>query len=208
MTDYVLVGGGAFAREVFDWFAPAFAATGDRFAGYLDDGDAPMAAFGRDLPQLGDTHGFTPSPAHRLVMCVGGPAGKRALVERLSARGGVFASLTHLSAWITASARLGQGVIVGPFANLSSDCVIGDHVTVNGHSSIGHDAVVGDFVTLSCHVDLTGGVKVGAGSFFGSGARVLPRVKIGENCTIGAGAVVVRGAPDGATLYAAPARRL
>jgi sugar O-acyltransferase (sialic acid O-acetyltransferase NeuD family) len=193
---------------VFDWFAPAFAATGDRFAGYLDDGDAPMAAFGRDLPQLGDTHGFTPAPAQRLVMCVGSPAGKRAVVGRLSTRGGVFAGLTHPSAWVTGSARFGQGLIVGPFTNISSDCVIGDHVTVNGHCSIGHDAVVGDFVTLSCHVDLTGGVKVGAGGFFGSGARVLPRVKIGEGCTIGAGAVVVRGAPDGATLYAAPARRL
>jgi acetyltransferase-like isoleucine patch superfamily enzyme len=33
-------------------------------------------------------------------------------------------------------------------------------------------------------------------------------VSVGDGCMIGAGAVVVRKAPDGATLYAAPARRL
>ncbi len=43
---------------------------------------------------------------------------------------------------------------------------------------------------------------------FGSGCHVLPRVSIGDRCTIGAGAVVVRNVPDGATVYAQPARTL
>jgi hypothetical protein len=34
MTDYVLVGGGAFAREIHDWFAPGLSGD-DRFVGYL-----------------------------------------------------------------------------------------------------------------------------------------------------------------------------
>jgi hypothetical protein len=33
MTDYVLVGGGAFAREIHDWFAPGLPRD-DRFVGY------------------------------------------------------------------------------------------------------------------------------------------------------------------------------
>jgi sugar O-acyltransferase (sialic acid O-acetyltransferase NeuD family) len=206
MTDYVLVGGGAFAREIHDWFAPGLP-EGDRFVGYLDDGDRPMAAHGRDLPQLGDTKAHALAPSQRLVMGVGDPTGKAALAGRL---GGpeAFATLVHTRAWVSASAKLGRGAVIGPFADISADSQIGDLVTVNTHSSVGHDASLGDFCTLSGYVDLTGGVAIGARTFFGSGARVLPRLAIGADCKIGAGAVVVRGCEDGVTLYAAPARRL
>ena len=76
------------------------------------------------------------------------------------------------------------------------------------HLGVGHDAVAGAGSSLSGYVDLLGGVKSGQGCMFGSGAHVLPRVSIGERCTIGAGAVVVRNVPDGATVYAQPARSL
>jgi sugar O-acyltransferase (sialic acid O-acetyltransferase NeuD family) len=206
MTDYVLVGGGAFAREIHDWFAPGLPGD-DRFVGYLDDGDRPMAAFGRDLPQLGDTKAYGLAPNQRLVMGVGDPAGKVALAARLGGSD-AFVTLIHPLAWVSASAKLGRGAVVGPFTDVSADSRAGDFLTLNAYSSLGHDVTVGDFVTLSGYVDLTGGVTVGARSFFGSGARVLPRLTIGADCMVGAGAVVVRGVEDGVTLYAAPARRL
>jgi sugar O-acyltransferase (sialic acid O-acetyltransferase NeuD family) len=203
MTDYVLVGGGAFAREIHDWFAPGLP-EGDRFVGYLDDGEP---AFGRDLRRLGDTKAYALKPDQKLVMAVGDPKGKQALAGRL---GGphVFATLIHPRAWVSASARLGRGAVVGPFTDVSADSRAGDLLTLNAYSSLGHDVAVGDFVTLSGYVDLTGGVTVGDRSFFGSGARVLPRLSVGSDCMVGAGAVVVRGCGDGVTLYAAPARRL
>ncbi|MBI1684966.1 NeuD/PglB/VioB family sugar acetyltransferase [Caulobacter hibisci] len=206
--DYVMVGGGALAREIIDWFGPQFARTGDRFVGYLDDGDAPMARFGRDLPQLGPIAGYTPAVGVQLVMGIGTPAGKAAVAQALRAAGGTFATLVHDLAFVTASARLGEGVLVGPFVNVSSDSKVGDLVTVNGHSGVGHDVELGDYSTLSCHVDLTGRVKVGEGVFFGSGARVLPGVSIGAKGVIGAGAVIVRDTAPGATYFAAPARKL
>jgi len=206
--DYVMVGGGALAREILDWFGPQFARSGDRFVGYLDDGDAPMAAFGRDLPYLGKIAGHTPKPGVLLVMGIGTPAGKTAVGKALRAAGGRFATLVHDRAFVTASARLGEGVLVGPFANVSSDSKVEDLVTINGHSGVGHDVVLGAGSTLSCHVDLTGRAKVGEGVFFGSGARVLPGVTVGAGGTIGAGAVIVRDTAPGGTYYAAPARKL
>ena len=76
MTDYVLVGGGAFAREILGWFEPDLPA-GDRFAGYIDDGDGPMAKAGYDLPHLGPIVGFKPGPEQQLVMALTGPADNR-----------------------------------------------------------------------------------------------------------------------------------
>jgi hypothetical protein len=142
---------------------------GDRFVGYLDDGDQPFKAFGRDLPQLGDTHAFTPAPNPAGDGRRRSEAGKQALAQRLTAPGGRFATLLHPRAWISASARLGQGVVVGPFADVSADARGGDYVTLNAYASIGHDAQVGDFSTLSGYVDLMGGVKVGRAAFLGSG---------------------------------------
>ena len=205
MTEYVLVGGGALAREIFDWFTPSLTAKGSRFVGYLDDGESPMAPFGFDLPQLGDTKAFD-FGARVPVMAVATPEGKQALAQRLS--GTAFATLVHPSAAVSASAQLGPGVVVGPFAMVSANAVVDDLVLVNAFASVGHDVRVAACTTLSCHVDLTGGVTVGAGCFFGSGARVLPNVAIGARCTIGAGAVVVRRTRDDATLFAAPARPL
>lgn len=208
MTDYVLVGGGAFAREVHDWFAPMLAGQGDRFAGYIDDNDQPMAAYGRDLPQLGSIDGYRPNPKHRLVMAVASPKGKQLLAEKLTARGAAFASLFHPTTSLSASATVGPGAVVVPYCVISADVRAGAFATLNGFVSLGHDVALDDYVTLSGYVGLMGAVKVGARTFFGAGARVLPKVKIGADCTIGAGAIVMRRAPDGATLYAPPAKRL
>jgi len=207
MVAYVLVGGGPFAREVYDWYAPSFAEAGASFVGYLDDGDHPMAGFA-GLPQLGTIKAYAPDPGHELVMAIGAPEGKRAVAEHLLAAGAQFATLLHPRAWICASARIGRGVVTGPFAYAGAGAGVGEFVTHGVYAGIAHDVRVGDYCTLSGHVDLTGGVQVGASAFFGTGARVLPKLKIGDGCRIGAGAVVVRSVPDGATLYAAPARRL
>lgn len=207
MADYVLVGGGPFAREVYDWYAPSLAEAGSGFVGYLDDGDHPMAGFA-GLPQLATIKAYGPEAGRELVMAIGAPEGKRAVAERLLAAGAQFATLLHPRAWICSSAKIGRGVVTAPFAYIGANADVGDLVTLNVHSAVGHDVCVGDYCTLSCHVDLTGGVQVGRSAFFGGGARVLPKLKIGETCRIGAGAVVVRSVPDGATVYAAPARRL
>ena len=196
------------ARELHDWFTPGLTAAGDRFVGYLDDGDDPMRGTGHDLPQLGTVAGYRANPEDRLVMAIASPAGKQEVAARILEAGGVFASLVHPTAWVSASARIGQGVVVGVFADVSSNATVHDFATINGYSSVGHDAVLGEYATLSGYVDLTGFVTVGRGSFLGSGARVLPRLSIGERCVVGAGSVVVRSVGDDVTLYAAPARRL
>lgn len=206
MTDYVLVGGGAFARELHDWFTPGLAAVGDRFTGYLDDNDDPMRGTGHDLPQLGTIADHRLDPECRLVMAVASPLGKQKVAQALGFER--FASLVHPTAWVSASARIGHGAVVAVFADISANAVVGAFATVNGHASVGHDATLGDFSTLSGYVDLTGHVTVGPGSFLGSGARVLPKVKLGGRCIVGAGAVVVRSVGEDVTLYAAPARRL
>ncbi|RZJ98375.1 MAG: acetyltransferase [Brevundimonas sp.] len=207
MTDHILIGGGALAREILEWFSPQLALSGDRFVGYLDDTGEAMAPYGAPLPWLGPIKDHSPDD-RPLVMAIADPAARAGLGADLKARGGRLARLLHSQAWISASAIIGDGAVFGPFSHASTGSKSGELVLVNTFSGVGHDASLGLGGCLSSHVDLTGGVNVGDRVFFGSGARLLPGLKVGDDARIGAGAVVVRNVASGAIMYAAPARRL
>lgn len=205
----ILVGGGGFGRELYFWAADCAAAgTLPPVQGYIDDSGDVLGSLGYDLPWLGSVEDFVPRPGDGLVLALGSPASKRAVHGKLSVRGGSFPILVHPQTRVVATARLSEGAILCPGSASGPDTVIERFVTINTDSGLGHDAQVGEFSTLSSRVDLTGGVRIGRNVMIGSGAVFVPKVKIGDGATIGAGSVVYRSVPPGATLYAAPAKRL
>jgi sugar O-acyltransferase (sialic acid O-acetyltransferase NeuD family) len=204
-TQYVIVGGGGFGREVACW---AVAAGSGRVVGFLDDEAKDAARFPNGIPYLGTIASYTPREGQQLLLAIGGTDAKRALVASLRARGAKFASYLHPTAVVAMTASLGAGVVLCPYAVVSANAVVGEFVTINIHSSVGHDVTLGAYATLSAHVDLTGGVTVGEGATLGSGASVLPGRRVGAGATVGAGAVVMRNVPERATVYAAAAKQL
>jgi len=205
----VLVGGGGFGREVICWARDA--AKGGPFPeliGYTNDDVESLADFDYELPYLGSITDYLPAPGTSLIIAIGDPAARRAVSSELLKRGGHFTTLIHPSAVVASSAAVGAGTIICPHALVSADASVGEFAIINAHSSVGHDVSLGSYCTLSSHVDITGGVTVGEDVFFGSGARVVPNIRIGRAAKIGIGAVILRSVPDGATMYAAPARQL
>jgi len=204
----ILVGAGAFARELIEWSLDGALEDGRAFTAFLDSSGAALDGFGYRLDYLGVIDDFLPREGDRLVMAIGDPAAKMRISSLLRARGARFARLVHPSAVVARSAVLGEGVVVCPQAVVSSHARVGDFVAINAQSAVGHDVVLGACSTLSCHVDLTGAVQVGEGCFFGSGARVLPKVAIGAGARIGAGATVMRNVAADAVMYTLPAKKL
>lgn len=205
----ILVGAGAFARELINWAEHAAAQGGTPpITAFLDASAVALESFDYGLEYLGPIESYQPREGDGLVMAIGDPVAKKRVATDLLARGAAFAQLIHPSAVIARTARLGAGVTVCPHAVISADAVVGDFVAINTLSSIGHDVVVGAYTTVSGHVDLTGSVQVGEGCFFGTGARVVPRVSIGAGARIGAGATVLRSVPDGAVMFTTPAKKL
>lgn len=210
MTDerLILVGAGAFGRELINWADDAAAAGGLPISGFLDASAHALDKFGYALEYLGPIESYQPQEGDRLVMAIGDPLAKKRLAEELLAKGAQFARLVHPSAVVARSAVLGVGTVVCPGAVISADATLGNFVAVNALSGVGHDVVVGDYSTLSSHVDLTGWVEVGEACFFGTGARVLPKVVIGKEARVGAGAVVMRSVAAGAVMFTTPAKKL
>ena len=125
----------------------------------------------------------------------------------------------------------GEGVTIGPFAQLRGPCVLGadvhlgnfvelkkttlgdgvraGHLTYLGDATIGARTNIGAG-TITCNYD---GVRkhetiVGADAFVGSNSSLVAPVEIGDGALTGAGAVVIRDVPAGERVVGNPARPL
>ncbi|MBI4513201.1 MAG: UDP-3-O-(3-hydroxymyristoyl)glucosamine N-acyltransferase [Gemmatimonadetes bacterium] len=69
-------------------------------------------------------------------------------------------------------ARLGVGALVGPYAVIEDDVLLGDRVRVGAHSVVGRGAEIGADTELKPHVTVYPGTVIGARCILHSGARL------------------------------------
>ena len=103
-------------------------------------------------------------------------------------------------AYISRSAKVGQGTIVMHGAIINSGAVVGQNCIVNSRALIEHDAVVKDSCHISTGAIVNGGAQVGAGSFVGSGSIVKQGITLGQRCIIGMGCAARKNLADNSTL--------
>ena len=63
------------------------------------------------------------------------------IVERFKAEGAVFLTFVHCSAYISDSAKIGEGSIIGP-SNLGPNVMMVRFTLINARCSIAHDTIV------------------------------------------------------------------
>ena len=132
---------------------------------------------------------------------------------------------------VVIATTIGDGTVVGPYAHLRDETVLGDDVRVGNfveikksklsrgvkasHLSYLGDAVIGEDSnigagTITCNYD--GKDKnptvIGKGVFIGSNSSLVAPVSIGDGAATGAGAVVNRDVPPGELVAGVPARPL
>ncbi|MBV6645169.1 MAG: hypothetical protein KI790_06955 [Cyclobacteriaceae bacterium] len=104
--------------------------------------------------------------------------------------------LQHPSAVISATAKIGLGVMISINASVNAFAEVGDGVICNTASVLEHGCKVGSFAHIGPGAVLCGDVNIGSMSLVGANAVIKPGITVGTNVIIGSGAVVGRNIPD------------
>jgi len=161
------------------------------------------SVLGKDKDAAHLYHKFSDIP---VIVAVDKPAIRQKLIALYRQVGFTFASIISPKAFVSPSAKLGEGVIVQSFCNISTNVIVGDFVKLNTYANAMHDCVIEDYCTIAPNAVLLGNVYVGKASYIGANATVIQTNRIGKNVTVGASAVVTKDIMDGLTVIGVPAR--
>ena len=117
-----------------------------------------------------------------------------------------WVSLVDPSAFISSTARIGNGCVIYPGCFIGANAVLGKGVLMLHSCTVNHDDIIGDKAILASNVMLAGQVTVGEYVYMGQGSNVRQYVKIGARAFVGMGAVVLKDVPEKMTVIGNPAR--
>lgn len=200
----VIVGASGHGRVVGD----AAERAGHELVGFIDRNSA--AAPWRGYPILGGDEAVGPIAAAGtpLVIAIGEPAVRRAVVARLRTRFADvrFAPVVHPTAVVARDVEVGPGAVVLAGAILNPGARIGAHAIVNTGAIVEHDCRIGAFASVGPGARLGGATTLGEGAIIGLGAGVIHGCAIGAHALVGAGAMVVGDVAPRAVVVGVPAR--
>jgi sugar O-acyltransferase (sialic acid O-acetyltransferase NeuD family) len=177
--------------------------------GYFDREEKKYNPF--SLPYLGketDTNALELLKHNGYFISVGDNGIREKIYLELSKTMGDAINAVHLSAIISASVKLQDGIMIAAGTVINPLVQIGKGVICNTSSSIDHECVIGGFSHIAPGAILCGNVTVGERSFIGAGSVVRQGITIGSNVMIGAGCVVVKDVPDNSVMIGNPQKEL
>lgn len=204
--DTILIGGGGHAHVV----AGVLAALGRPVRGFVAPSCKTVLT---GIPWLGSDavlDEVAPGSADMAlgVGSVGDSALRRGLFEALMARGHALPALVHPAAHVGEGVRIGPGAQVMLGACVQAGVDLEANALVNTGAIVDHDCRIGAHAHVAPGAVLCGEVSVGEGAHVGAGARVIQGVTIGSGAVIGAGAVVLEDVAPGVTVVGVPAREV
>jgi acetyltransferase EpsM len=203
----VIVGAGSQGAIVADILQRAREAgsTGEAI-GFVDDTTSLHRGTILDLPVLGPIDSLSSIEHDAIVVAIGDNGRRRAMTERLLARGERLTTAIHPFTSIARSATIGEGSMISAGALLLPRCAVGISTLLNSKASVDHDTILGDYVHVSAGGTVGANVRIGDETLIALGASVASERTIGARTIIGAGAVVVRDIPDDVIAFGVPAR--
>lgn len=207
MKELLIAGAGALGQEVA-WLVEEINEHHKEWniLGYLDDHAEresvilgyPVLGRLSDAPRYKDAH---------FVVAFGDAQLRKEVALALSAHAVKWANLYSPTTRIHRSNRIGKGVVIGRYSDITVNCDIGDFVYVNIHCVLGHEVRVGDFSIISPNVTINGGATIGSACQIGANAFVR-EVRVGDNAIVGASSCVVKDVDADCVVGGVPARVL
>ena len=194
----IIIGAGGHAAELYDYIIHANKSGHSRIevAGLIDDNEENYQKYDYDAPYIGN---ITPHKINRDVKYLVGIANLKFrynIVERFLQEGASFLTFIHPGAYVSPTARIGEGSVIAYNVNLGPNTRVGRFTLINARSSLGHDTYVGDFNFISPNVSFSGGSVIGDHNMFGINSATLPGIKVGNHNKVMAGMVLDKNVAD------------
>lgn len=202
MTAVVIVGAGGHGREVLQ----ALREEGQvEFLGFFDDNQPDPGLLRRvGAEWLGPVERLNDLPAGvQYLIGIGGGRSRCAIDTQAGARQAY--TLVHPMTSVGSDVELAPGVVVFPFATVTTNIRLGRHTHVGRGAAVGHDSTLENYVSVYPLAAVSGNVHLEAGVTVGTTASIRQGVRVGAHTTVGSGAAVVRDLPGGIVAVGVPA---
>ncbi|WP_107942077.1 acetyltransferase [Metasolibacillus fluoroglycofenilyticus] len=208
MKKIVIYGSGGFAREVVHLIEDINRNSGEwEIIGFLDDNMDNHGLKVNELPVLGGAEWLEGKNNIHVVLGIGSPKAKKAIVTKLSKYEHViYPNLIHPAVTFSRFNTIGQGNIICEGNVLTVNIDIENFTIINLNCTIGHDVTVKNYTTILPNSSVSGDVVFEEGVDFGTNATIIQGITIGDWTIVGAGAVVVKDLPAKCTAVGAPAK--
>ncbi len=203
----IIVGAGGFGRELLDWCHTHTQSTCWPIEGFIDDVVTEVTWGAQTYPVISKIIDYVPDDDVQLLLAIACPKVREKIYIDLKNKNATFATYIHSNAYISQTATIGKGSIIGPFASISVNASVGICSVLNFYANVGHDASLGDFSVMSVHANINGFSRVGSCVFIGGHGVVLPSVFVANGATIAAGSTVMRRVRENATVIGVPAEQ-
>lgn len=208
MYEIVILGAGGTGREICEMCEEVFDKKNYRVKGFLSDVPGMLDNYEIDFSVIDTIKDYQIQENDRFILAIGDLQGRRKVAENILSRGGKFINFIHPSAKVFRSVKLGQGVIIFPFAYVGANSELGDFCFINSYAGCGHDVKLGAFSEQAPYSALAGGVQTGEECFFAVHSVVGPKVILGNRVVISQGSVTQKNQPDDVVVVGVPGKRL
>ncbi|MBN2669182.1 MAG: NeuD/PglB/VioB family sugar acetyltransferase [Bacteroidales bacterium] len=206
MKDIIIIGAGALGEEIA-WLIEEINDYRKEWnlLGFLDDYafDKKDTVLGYKV--LGKSTDIDAYPDAYFTIAYGSPNLRRKTVENINKESINWATLISPTVRVHHSNKIGKGVIIGRYTDLTINCEIDDFVMLNIHVVLGHKVKVGKYSIISPNVTVNGegiigeACQVGANSF-------IKNIVLGDNVTVGASSCVVKDVESDHVVVGVPAK--
>ncbi|MCD9577188.1 sialic acid O-acetyltransferase [Flavobacterium soyae] len=209
MKNLVIIGARGYGREVCGLARQCSGYNTEyTIKGFLDDKLDALDGFENYPAIISSVENYEIQDNDVFVCALGDLQWKKHYVEIILSKGGQFINLIHPTVVFTSNVKLGNGIIIFMYSNISNDCVLDDFVTIQGFVAIGHDSKIGKW----CHINaysFTGGYAVLEEEVcLNTRSTVLPNIIVRKGATVGAASLVIKNVKENTTVFGVPAKKM
>lgn len=117
-----------------------------------------------------------------------------------------FETFIHPSAIISKDVKIGYGVNISSFVNISPNVTINNHVNIFSQCMIGHDTSISNYTYVSNNAVIGAKIKICEGVFIGMNSTIRENVILKPWSVVGMGSVVLKNVRKNETVIGNPAK--